>query len=349
MAAPKLRCEACDCRFDLDPYDANERRVRCPQCGGMVPIRTGSSRKSGGSGTKWVLIIIVLVGLLGLGCCGGFGLLFWYSVKPTDFPEQTQDYSDARKAHKTQLLRQGPSQQAWKPETPPVGVNEVTYKSGELQLKAWVNRPAAIGNKKPAVLFLHGGFSFDQKDWDHCQPFRDAGFVTMTPMLRGENGLPGNYTFFYDEVDDIVAAAETLALLPGVDPNRIFVAGHSAGGTLAMLGAMTSKRFKGCASFSGSPDQVAFVRAEPGLAPFDVNNFKELEMRSPLAYPKSFKCPARLYWGDEEFPLQFSTQKLAKKAKAAGLDVQAIEVPGDHTTSVDPAMRLAATFFQQVK
>ena len=112
---------------------------------------------------------------------------------------------------------------------------------------------------------------------------------------------------------------------------------------------MTSKRFKGCASFSGSPDQVAFVRGQEGRAPFDVKNRTELQMRSPLAFPKSFKCPARLYWGDEEFGFKFSTQKLAEKARAAGLDVQAVEVPGAHDTSVAPAMSQAVAFFKQVK
>src|SRR5206468_2647773 len=159
--------------------------------------------------------------------------------------------------------------------------------------------PPPAAGKKPAVLFLHGGFAFGSEDWDQAKPFRDAGFVTMLPILRGENGQPGSYTMFYDEVDDVAAAAEVLAKTPGVDPNRIYVAGHSAGGTLAMLGAMTSKRFKGCASFSGSPDQVAFVREQEDLAPFDPDDVTELMMRSPLAFPKSFKCPARLYWGDQ--------------------------------------------------
>src|SRR5262245_58581503 len=168
----------------------------------------------------------------------------------------------------------------------------------------------------------------------------------MLPILRGENGQLGNFTMFYDEVDDVVAAAEVLAKTPGVDPNRIFVAGHSAGGTLAMLGAMTWPRFKGCASFSGSPDQVAFARGQDGLVVFDESNQQEFAMRSPLAYYKSFKCPARLYYGDEEFAFQFSTKRLAEKASGAGVDVKAVEISGDHFTAVDPAIRQAITFFQ---
>jgi dienelactone hydrolase len=312
----------------------------------MVPVRNARSADGppkSSSSTKWVLAVIVFVG-----CCGGLGGLVWFTIRPTPFPEQTEDYTEARAGFQTALLSAGPSPQGFTPQRPPAGVTEVTFPSGRLQLKAWVNPPAGAA-KQPAVLFLHSGFAFGSDDWDQCKPFRDAGFVTMVPMLRGENGQPGNYTLFYDEVDDVVAAAEVLAKTPGVDPNRVFVAGHSAGGTLAMLGAMTSKRFKGCASFSGSPDQVAFVRGQEDLAPFDAEDGVVLRMRSPLAFPKSFKCPARLYWGDDELEFRFATRKLAEKARAAGLDVQAIELRGNHDTAVAPAMQQAITFFQSVK
>jgi dipeptidyl aminopeptidase/acylaminoacyl peptidase len=297
---------------------------------------------------KWVVIGLLAFLFIGLVCCGGCGGLIWLSIKPTNFPEQTEEYVDARKSFQTKLTVQGPAPQNWAQVKPPAGVREVTYTSGKLNLKAWVDAPAGKQPLKPAVLYLHGGFAFDSEDWDQCKPFRDAGFVTMTPILRGENGQPGSFSMFYDEVDDVVAAAEALAATPGVDPNRIFVAGHSAGGTLAMLAAMTSKRFKGCASFSGSPDQQLFVRMGEVDPPFNEEDFKELSMRSPLAFPRSFNCPARLYWGDDElFVFGFATRKLAEKARAAGKDVQSVEIPGDHFTAVAPAMRQAVTFFQQ--
>lgn len=347
---PLLRCPECDYQFSPDP-DEDRRRIPCPDCGARLSIRgdvapVRGAKKSGGGG-RIVVVVVLVLGVLGVGCCGGIFGLAWWSIQPTSFPEPTQDYADARKSFKTTLTTSGPAPQTWQRETVPFGVSEVQYQSGGLMLKAWVNRPQGAQPLKPAVLYLHGGFAFAVEDWDQCQPFRDAGFVTMTPWLRGENGQPGSYTMFYDEVDDVVAAGEFLAKLPGVDPNRIYVAGHSAGGTLAMLGAMTSKRFKACASFSGSPDQVAFIRGQSELAPFDTTNSKELEMRSPLAYYQSFKCPARLYWGDEEWSFKFSTQKLAEKATGAGQDVKAVEVPGDHLDMVEPAMKQAITFFQQ--
>lgn len=349
----RLRCPDCRATFPVGRGDADEPWVRCPDCGARVeneddaeddrPRRKPARKRNP---LKPFLIAFGILGVLGLLACGGIVGLVWWSVRPTSFPEQTEDYADARKTFRTTLTRTGKSPQSWEREIPPPGVTAVPYTSGGLKLQAWVDAPPAGQPPKPAVLFLHGGFAFGAEDWEQCAPFRDAGFVTMVPILRGENGQPGSYTLFYDETDDAIAAAEVLATLPGVDPNRVFVAGHSAGGTVAMLAAMTSKRFQGCASFSGSPDQVAFVRGQEELAPFDVTHRKELEMRSPLAYPKSFKCPARLYWGDEEFAFQFSTRELAEKAQAAGSDVQAIEVPGDHFDMVAPAIRQAITFFR---
>ena len=315
---------------------------------GTRPRRRAARRDSGrpGDRKRTVLVVGCVLGVLLLGCCGGVGGLLWYHLAPTTFPEQTQDYADARKGFKTTLTATGPAPQTFDPLDAPPGAKEVAYISGTLKLKAWVDKDER-GPPRPAVLFLHGGFALAEEDWDQCEPFRAAGFVTMVPAWRGENGQPGSYTMFYDEVDDVLAALDALAAMPGVNPDRIFVAGHSAGGTLAMLAAMTSKRFKGCASFSGSPDQVAFVRTDPHLAPFDTNDRRELEMRSPLAFPKSFKCPARLYWGNEELAFKFSTQRLAEKAAANGQDVRAVEVPGEHTSAVAPAMQQAIAFFKQ--
>jgi dipeptidyl aminopeptidase/acylaminoacyl peptidase len=171
--------------------------------------------------------------------------------------------------------------------------------------------------------------------------------VVMTPTLRGENGLPGSYSMFYNEVEDVLAAAETLAKLPYVDSNRLYISGHGVSGTLTLLAALTSNRFRAAASFSGSPDQVAWSRGQPELVPFDPKDNEEFRMRSPLAFARSFKCPVRIFYGSQEFLFASSSQKTAKLAKAAGADVEAISVPGDHFSMVDPAMRQAIAFFQQ--
>jgi dienelactone hydrolase len=352
-------CPECDHKVPLRSGDGPRRRVRCPVCGARVRSADGVDadwdeddrpsrrrRPAPRSQAKiWLIVGGVVLGLIVLGC-GGSIFLGWRAIKPTSFPEQTEDYVQARSHFQTKLVRQGPAPQEWDPVVLPPGVDEVQYTSGNLKLKAWVTHPEPKAVRKPAVIFLHGGFAFGEDDWDMAQPFQDAGFVVMTPLLRGENGLPGSYSMFYNEVDDVLAAAEVFAKMPHVDGQRVYIAGHSVGGTITLLTAMTSNRFRAAASFSGSPDQVAWARGQSEVVPFDPNNKMEFQLRSPLAYPRSFKCPVRMFYGSQEFLFSSSSQKTAQLAKAANLDVEAVQVPGDHFSAVDPAMQQAILFFK---
>ncbi len=263
---------------------------------------------------------------------------------------QEQDYAQARRHFKTKLTRKGPSPQPSQPVKPPQGVTEVEYVSGDLHLKAWLQQLRGETRKHPAVLFLHGGFGFDYPDdWDISKPYREAGFVVLTPILRAENGQPGAFSFYYDEVDDVLAAADYLRNQPYVDANRLYLAGPSAGGTLALLAAMTSKQFRAAASFSASPDQVLFCKhlKRTGDVPVDITNLRELEMRSPLAYAASLKCPTRIFYGSQEPHLYATSQLTAKLAKEHGLDVDAIKIEGDHSSSVLPGIKQSILFFEE--
>jgi len=173
---------------------------------------------------------------------------------------QADDYGEIRRRFRTKLARRGPSPQKERMIDPPAGVSAIEFPSGDLRLKAWINIPPVNDRKRPAVVFLHGGFGFGKEDWEMTKPYRDAGYVVLAPMLRGENGQAGIYTLFYDEVDDVLAAREYLCKQPFVDGDRLFVAGHSVGGTLALLAAEASKRFHAAVAFSGSPDQVLYCR-----------------------------------------------------------------------------------------
>jgi dienelactone hydrolase/DNA-directed RNA polymerase subunit RPC12/RpoP len=392
MSRITFPCPECKAPITLASAQSGEE-IRCPDCGAWVSIpshvreSTVSSADEGGSNAAlWIGLAVGGGFLLLLLVCGGVGALLWFlraqagpsrvmgpvAVKsatpatpaqiafspPTQFPPQTEDYAEARKKFTTKLVRVGPAPQRSPELGVPPGVTEIDYASGDLRLKARVSSaPGAGQEKKPAVLYLHNGFAFGDDDWKQAQPLRDAGYVVMIPMLRGENGLKGSYSLFYNEVDDVLAAADALAKLPYVDAKRIYLAGHSNGGTLTLLTALTTPRFRAAAAFSGSPDQVnwgavrsnlgGYVGDQGGPIPFDEEDRKEFEMRSPLAFPESFKCPVRLYFGDQEALSKASNQKLAELAKKKKLDVEAVEVPGDHLSAVIPAMRQCIEFFEK--
>jgi dipeptidyl aminopeptidase/acylaminoacyl peptidase len=287
-----------------------------------------------------VLALLLATGLAGPGHADAAPASAAAATAPSPFAQ-------AHATFRTHLVRTGPAPQPYAPITPPAGTLEMPYRSGPLTLKAWVSAPPADGRRHPAVLFLHGGFSFGEDDWEMSRPYRDAGFVVLTPMLRGENGLPGNYSMFFGEVDDVLAAADALAALPYVRADRVYVAGHSVGGTLTMLAAMSSNRFRAAASFSGSPDQMAWGKAQPGLVPFDLADAGEFEIRSPLAYASSFQVPTRLYHGTQERYFAGVTARLGDLATRAGRDVRVVPVPGDHMGHVAEAMKQSIEFFRE--
>jgi dienelactone hydrolase len=144
----------------------------------------------------------------------------------------------------------------------------------------------------------------------------------------------------------VLAAADALAKLPYVDPTKLFISGHSAGGTLTLLAAMTSDRFRAAASLSASPDMVENVAGQPDLAPFDRSAIREFQMRSPVAFATSFKCPVRIYYGSYEGWARDPSLRTAMLAKTAEIDAEAKVMSGDHFSSVPAGIGDAIRFFE---
>lgn len=305
--------------------------------------------------TTRALVASVVAGLAILGGAAGYAVVQSHRLFAPEVQIQTEDYAEARRHFRTRLLREGASpQREVIALRPPQYVDEVEFPSGALRLKAWISGQRDSGQKLPAVLFLHGGFEFGAADWDMAVPYWEAGFVVMVPMLRGENGQQGTFSFLYDEVDDVLAAAEYLGKQPGVDSTRIYLAGHSAGATLTLLAVEASGRFRAAASFDGSPDQQLLYNGsatKPGThreVVFDPKDARELQVRSPLAYASSVKSPVRLYYSQEASVItQRPSQRFAELARAHGVDAKAMRVWGSHMSHVARAMPRSIAFFRQ--
>jgi dienelactone hydrolase len=240
-----------------------------------------------------------------------------------------------RTRHPTVLKRHGPAPQRYQAEQPPAGVQEVIYSSGKLMLKAWLAKPPGDG-PHPAVVFCHGGFSFGADDWEQASPFLKAGFVLMMPMLRGENGNPGEFELWFGEIDDAIAAGRYVAAVPGVDTHRIFIAGHSSGATTAMLAAVQSSPFVAAAAYGPTTDCLWLIRMPQfnGLAPFDPTDTNETYLRSPKYFITGLNCPLYIYVGDSDQYAFDDTLHLDGQAADAGKKCIRTIVPGDHFSSV---------------
>lgn len=258
-----------------------------------------------------------------------------------------EDYKIARENFKTKLTHIGHAPGKYDTLQVPDGVTEVKFLSNHDTLKAWMNVPSKQNEKYPAVIFLHGGFSFGLEDWTMTQAYRDSGFVVFSPMLRGENGQSGTFSLFYNEPDDVLAAIKFLKSLPYIDADRIFLSGHSVGGTLVMLTAMLTTKIKAAASFSGSPDQMIYCKygIPAKLIPFDTTDVREYEMRSPLSYAGSFKVPMRIFYGSDEPHFKLSSEATSRYAKEHSLDVETIKVQGDHMSAIPEEIARSIEFF----
>ena len=95
----------------------------------------------------------------------------------------------------------------------------------------------------------------------------------------------------------MLAAADFLAKQPYVDPKRIYLGGHSTGGTLVMLVAESTDRYR--AVFSFGP--AATVRGYPdAYLTFDRSNPKESDLRSPALWLDSVRGPLFVFEGTDE-------------------------------------------------
>jgi len=268
---------------------------------------------------------------------------------PVSLPLERQDYALARNKFHTHLLRQGPSPEKSTPLGTPPGAQRVTYPGGpdgSIALIAWLSQYQPSPELKPAVLFLHGGNATGDGHWELMKAYWEAGFVVLHPSFRGENGQAGNYSGFYDETADALAAAEYLENLPGVDRNRLFIAGHSNGGTLALLAAMTRK-FRAAAPISAGVNSWRYFHRYSDEMPFDGTNPKEFIMRSSVCFGPSLKCPTLLLRGSEERPFDADHELLMERVRTAKMPIDKMLLPGNHNGVVPGAVGESIRFFNQ--
>ena len=148
----------------------------------------------------------------------------------------------------------------------------------------------------------------------------------------------------YGEVDDASAALDTLAQVPGVDPHRLFAAGHSVGGTTMMLLAENTTRRRGAAACGGFPDMRGAIE-ETGKStfeetPLDWHDPLESDLRSPAHHLGDLHCPLDLFYGEQEDYYIEQAGRMQADAQASRKAVSVTVIPGaDHFAALGPAVQ----------
>jgi acetyl esterase/lipase len=269
-------------------------------------------------------------------------------TKPGEEPaDKTVTLPDARKGFQTKLVRRpGPKQPV--PAPPAQIFGTVHYDSPAGSLAAYLTPDPKDGKKHPAIIWITGGDcnSIDEGCWIEGPPandqsasaFRKAGIVMMFPALRGGNDNPGIKESFLGEVDDVIAAADFLGKQDYVNPNRIYLGGHSTGGTLVLLVAESSQAFRAVFSF-GPADSVAGYG--PEFLPFDTSNFREIAVRSPGRWLASIRTPTFVFEGTQGNANIDSLRKMARVSKSEKVHFYPVE-GANHFNLLAPVTRLIA-------
>jgi dienelactone hydrolase len=215
--------------------------------------------------------------------------------------------SEARKGFTTKLIRRESAGQPL--PTPPRNLFRVVqFESAVGKLGAYLTLDPNDGKKHPAIIWITGGdcSTIDESLWQNSPPsndqtarqFREAGIVMMFPTQRGGNQNPGFHEGFFGEVDDILSAAEFLATQDFVEPQRIYLGGHSSGATMVLLAAECSTRFRAVFSVGPTHDIRAYPPQFNALfQPFDTSNEREFELRAPGLWLHSIKVPVFVFAG----------------------------------------------------
>lgn len=257
-------------------------------------------------------------------------------------------FLERRAAHQTALRVDEPSPGGFEPGLVPEGVIEVRYPSGDLELLAWLALPAAPGEPasgpRPGLVYFHGAFALAPKDLVAVQPFLEAGFVVLLPALRGENGNPGRLELLYGELDDAVAATQWLAARPEVDAAHVYAAGHSIGGGLAALLALRPDApVRLTASVNGIYVTETFQRwsvskGNAALVRFDPFDPAEGSLRTLGPNVRDLAHPHLAYIGDQDTWFHPNAEAVRVEAQRWGVPLTVERVPGDHMTSLGPAL-----------
>jgi len=261
-------------------------------------------------------------------------------------------FAQARAEHQTKLLV---SEHLPPEPLPPIirqDILEHTSYEGPLGTMGAVATPVGEpGSMLPAVIWVNGGFTGTDAGDRYDIPTNDQGIasfldrdiIIFKPTLRGMHENPGVFECFYGEVDDIVAAVEHVSKRQDVDPERIYLMGHSTGGTNVLLASLLTDIPAGIVSFGGAPD---LRNVYYDLEPYDINDSTEIRLRSAILFTKNIKVPV-LYIEGESSSYSSDALRMEEKAHKLGIDFNAAIIQDqDHFSVLRPVKDLLAERIQ---
>ena len=133
----------------------------------------------------------------------------------------------------------------------PARAAEVTFLSGNLQLRGTLYTPGTFIFRFPTIVICHGGAKLGRRLAMYvvlAQALARRGYVVLTFDFRGygDSEHPRRFRTFadLDFTRDVTSALTFLATLKAVDPARLYLVGHSFGAGVAVAAGIREGRVK---------------------------------------------------------------------------------------------------------
>ncbi len=235
-------------------------------------------------------------------------------------------------------------------------------------------RDARPGDRRPAVMFFHGGsrrqmlLGFHYGGYYHNtyalnQYLASRGFVVLSVNYRSGIGYGMEFREALNygatgasEFNDVLGAGLYLRGRPEVDPTRIGLWGGSYGGYLTALGlARASDLFAAGVDLHGVHDwNVVINNFRPEYNPKEHPEFARVAFdASPMAAIDTWRSPVLLIHGDDDRNVPFSeTVDLVAALRVQGVEFEGLVFPDEvHSFTTHArwlqAFRASADFFER--
>ena len=266
------------------------------------------------------------------------------SALPVTLSASLDGYVERWSNFQTQLIRKEKSfQEGEALDAAEYPYERIEYVSDGMTLQALLDtRNIEPATRKPAVIYLHGGFALSSSELKVTQSFANAGFIVLAPSWRGENGNPGYFECFLGEVLDAKSAIRWLVNQDCVDRERIYVFGWSVGGGIALNLALHDDipvRLSGSSAGLYDLDLIKSWATEDDFIrfPYDYQDEWENYYRLPLYHRQDIVRPHYSYIAtDDDYALYREIYDELYPDNDTSLRL--IELPGNHVDSVPQAV-----------
>ena len=181
---------------------------------------------------------------------------------------------------------------------------------------------------------IHGMELVMDDQAEHC-PYVEKGFAVVAFEIDGalpdENPSNRQLRHAYDRfvaaaagvVNARIALKYATSEMPEVDPNRVFVAGHSSAGTVALLCAEHVDGLAGCVAYAPCSDLEGFLAGFQNDVDEVIPSVRQYMVDgSPCAYAQRLRCPVMIFHAiDDEVVRLSESRRFVQLASSAGQNV----------------------------